>query len=147
MAKARMFAAVTPPPPVRDELRTRVEELRVLPGADTLRWSDPAGWHCTVAFFGAVDTERLPELCRRLARVAARQQPLTIRLEGAGRFGDRVLWVGFDGELRRLRRLADGSRAAGRRAGVPSDTSHRYRPHLTLARVPGASSPPGTLTP
>lgn len=143
----RMFAAVTPPTPVREELVTRVAALRALPGADALRWTDPAGWHCTVAFFGSVDVDRLPELGRRLARLAARQRAFTLRLDGGGRFGDRALWAGLDGEVVRLGQLAEGVRAVGGRAGTPADVAHRYRPHLTLARARGSAPTPGALSP
>jgi 2'-5' RNA ligase len=54
---------------------------------------------------------------------------LDLRFAGAGRFGDRVLWVGVQGDRDRLRALAGGLATDGR----------PYRPHLTLARVrPGA---------
>lgn len=135
MTAVRMFAAVALPGAVRAQLRARTAALYAdLPDAERLRWSDPEGWHCTLAFYGPVATDTVPELCRRLARAAARRKSFTLRLEGGGRFGDRVLWAGFDGDLQALSQLAGGARAAGRRAGTPADESQRFRPHLTLAR-------------
>ena len=60
-------------------------------------------------------------------------------LRAGGAFPDvgrgRVLYVGIDvGEQQeRLRRLADGARAAANRAGAPVDGA-RLHPHVTLAR-------------
>lgn len=130
-----MFAALALPAAVHEELRARTDAVYAdLPDAERLRWSDPAGWHCTLAFYGPVAADRVPELCRRLARVAARREPFTLRLEGGGRFGDRVLWAGFEGDLEALGNLAGGARAAGRKAGAPADESLPFRPHVTLAR-------------
>ena len=130
----RVFAAVTPPRDVREELRTWLGPLHAAAGADQLRWSDPAGWHCTLAFYGAVPYHRLTDLIARLRRAAARRSPLELRISGGGRFGDRVLWAGFTGDRPALARLADGARAAGRKAGAPADAAHGFNPHLTLAR-------------
>ncbi|MFG3254578.1 RNA 2',3'-cyclic phosphodiesterase [Streptomyces sp. NPDC048172] len=135
----RLFAAVLPPDPVADELARAAEGLRALPGAGELRWTERAGWHFTLAFYGEVeDPETREELRERLARAAHRAAPLTLRLAGGGRFGDRALWAGLgEGSDREpLKRLAGAAAAAGRRSGLTMDEPHGpFRPHLTLARV------------
>lgn len=130
----RVFAAVTLPEAVREELRAKVAPLRTASGTDQPRWSDPAGWHCTLAFYGAVPEERLAELTFRLRRAAARGGPLRLRLSGGGCFGDHVLWAGLAGDRTALTRLADRAREVGSQAGAPADTAHDFLPHLTLAR-------------
>ncbi|MBB1253677.1 RNA 2',3'-cyclic phosphodiesterase [Streptomyces alkaliterrae] len=135
----RLFAAVTPPLGAREELRRQVSAA-ASGGPERLRWTDPDDWHVTLAFYGEVPEERVAELCTRLGRAAHRHPPLELRVRGAGRFGDRVLWAGVTGDRpapERLRRLADAAKAAGRRAGAPADDGHRYHPHLTLARARG----------
>ncbi|WP_344523303.1 RNA 2',3'-cyclic phosphodiesterase [Streptomyces albiaxialis] len=135
----RLFAAVLPPEPVADELARAAESLRALPGAGELRWTERAGWHFTLAFYGEVGDEGTrEELCERLARAARRASPLTLRLAGGGRFGDRALWAGLgEGSDREpLKRLAGAAVAAGRRSGLAMEDTHgSFRPHLTLARV------------
>ncbi|MGW9496054.1 RNA 2',3'-cyclic phosphodiesterase [Streptomyces prasinus] len=131
----RLFAAVLPPEDVSQELAVVVEELRRLPGAEGLRWTGPEGRHFTLAFYGEVDDDLVPELTARLERAAARTGPLGLALCGGGRFGHgRVLWTGADGDLPALRLLADRAEAAGRKAGVAMGEHRRYKAHLTLAR-------------
>lgn len=129
----RLFAAVLPPAAQADELDRAVTGLRRLPGADSLRWTERAGWHFTLAFMGEVPDEIVPGLTERLARAAHRTEPFRLALRGGGRFGDRALWAGAHGQLDVLRRLAERAEAAARKAGVDMD-GRGYTPHLTLAR-------------
>ncbi|MFD8672303.1 RNA 2',3'-cyclic phosphodiesterase [Streptomyces seoulensis] len=134
----RLFAAVLPPPGAVAELGREVRALRRLAGADTLRWTQPDGWHFTLAFYGEVPEETVPELERRLERAAARSTPFPLALAGGGSFGrDRALWAGACGELPALGRLAERAQAAGRRAGAGGEEHRHYRAHLTLARGKG----------
>ncbi|MEV5506351.1 RNA 2',3'-cyclic phosphodiesterase [Streptomyces orinoci] len=133
----RLFVAVIPPSAALAELARAADPLRGLPHADRLRWTDSATWHFTLAFLGEVDEELLPELAERLARAAHRHPPHPIRLAGGGRFGDRTLWAGAEGELETLRGLARSAGAAARRAGVAVDESRPFHAHLTLARSSG----------
>ncbi|MGW2601198.1 RNA 2',3'-cyclic phosphodiesterase [Streptomyces klenkii] len=133
----RLFAAVVPPEAPVVELAGATAPLHSLPGADRLRWTEPAGWHFTLAFLGEVDPALLPELTERLGRAAHRHPPHELRFAGGGRFGDRILWVGADGERTILRDLARSAAAGARRAGVAVDTTHDFRAHLTLARATG----------
>ncbi|MDQ8704654.1 RNA 2',3'-cyclic phosphodiesterase [Streptomyces sp. LHD-70] len=130
----RLFAAVLPPAVAVHQLLREVRELKRLPGADELRWTERAGWHFTLAFLGDVPEETRPELRERLARAAHRTAPFRLALRGGGRFGDRALWVGADGELDVMRRLAERAEAAARKAGLAMEGHRRYTPHLTLAR-------------
>jgi len=131
----RLFAAVLPPENVTAELASVVDQLRSLPGADRgLRWTGRPGWHFTLAFYGEVDEELVPELSARLERAARRTDPFPLSLRGGGRFGGRALWAGAAGDVRTLRLLAERAGAAGRKAGVEREEHRRYRPHLTLAR-------------
>ncbi|MFF3487502.1 RNA 2',3'-cyclic phosphodiesterase [Streptomyces sp. NPDC002701] len=134
----RLFAAVLPPADAVAELGSAVGGLRERPGAERgLRWTDPSGWHFTVAFYGEVAEDVVPELSRRLERSARRTGPFPLSLRGGGRFGGRALWVGAAGEVRTLRLLAERAAAAGRRAGVVREEHRGYRAHLTLARASG----------
>ncbi|MGP3983535.1 RNA 2',3'-cyclic phosphodiesterase [Streptomyces sp. KR80] len=130
----RLFAAVLPPQAVVAELAAEVDRLRGLPGASRLRWTGRDGWHFTLAFYGEVAEERVPELSRRLERAAHRHGPFGLRLAGGGRFDRAVVWVGADGGLEVMRRLADSAAAAARRTGLSMDEHRAYAPHLTIAR-------------
>lgn len=131
----RLFAAVLPPDDVVDELASVVEELKGWAGGERLRWTEVAGWHFTLAFYGEVDEGVVPELSRRLERAARRTDVFSLAVRGGGQFGrGRALWVGAEGGVEDLRSLADRAEAAARKAGVDMRAHRRYRPHLTLAR-------------
>ncbi|MFI8088387.1 RNA 2',3'-cyclic phosphodiesterase [Streptomyces sp. NPDC086080] len=131
----RLFAAVLPPEDVLHELAAEVAKLRALPGADGMRWTERAGWHFTLAFYGEVADELAPELVARLTRAAARTDPFELALRGGGQFGQgRALWTGAEGDLRTMRLLAGRTEAAARKAGVAMEEHRRYKAHLTVAR-------------
>lgn len=139
----RLFVALTPPSAVLDALAERVADVRALPEgspdpAAAIRWSVREQWHISLAFLGEVDEPTLPELRRRLARVAARYAPIELCLDGAGGFGSlrraRVLWAGVRGETATLRKLAESVAAAARRCDIPVE-QRRFRAHLTLGRL------------
>ncbi|MEU3553548.1 RNA 2',3'-cyclic phosphodiesterase [Streptomyces fragilis] len=143
----RLFAAVLPPDDVLQDLADAVAPLRELPAGQRLRWTAPAGWHLTLAFYGEVDEERLPALRERLARAAAHTEPFALSLAGAGQFGrGRAVWAGVQGDVRDLGFLASRAEAAARRAGLRMDEHRRYRPHLSLARS-GRGAPPPDVRP
>ncbi len=129
----RLFAAVWPTEEVRAAISATVLRMRKEPAAADWRWVRPEHWHVTVAFYGTVTESQLPELIRRLELAGRRRSRFELELGHPGHFGDRVVWLGLDGDRDALRRLAEGAAAAGRRAGVELD-SRRFRPHLTLAR-------------
>lgn len=155
----RLFAALFPPARVLDgpgQLAEAVAALRSADGAGELRWTDRAGWHITLAFYGEVPEERLPELTVRLARAARRGRPLRLRIAGSGRFGDRTLWAGIapvpgepdeGGAAEALRRLAATTSAAGRRMGLGAQEPGRFHAHLTVARVRPSAPPAAGLRP
>ncbi|MFI7501444.1 RNA 2',3'-cyclic phosphodiesterase [Streptomyces sp. NPDC049687] len=139
----RLFAAVLPPDDVADELAAVVAELRRLPGADGLRWTGRPGrprgeavdWHFTLAFYGEVDDDVVPDLSARLRRAAHRSAPFPLSVRGGGQFGrGRALWAGAAGDVPALRLLADRAEAAARKAGLDMGEHRRYKAHLTLAR-------------
>ncbi|AVH58064.1 MULTISPECIES: RNA 2',3'-cyclic phosphodiesterase [Streptomyces] len=133
----RLFAAVLPPEGVIRELASEINELERLPGSERLRWTGRPGWHFTLAFYGEVDDEIVPELQERLARAAHRTEPFPLSLHGGGHFGGRALWVGAVGGTETMRLLADRAEAAARKAGVDMGEHRRYRAHLTVARSRG----------
>ena len=151
----RLFVAV----PIGDDLREALSkpagEWRNEDALAGLRWTDPAGWHVTLAFLGPTDATQVAELADRLANVAERHEPITSPTGGLGAFPTRVharvAWYGVEDADGRMGRLAaDVSTALGL-------ASRPLRPHITLARVrrqpvdlrswlASASAPEGVLT-
>jgi len=131
----RLFAAIDPPSEVCESLTAALGPGR----DDRLRWVSPEQWHLTLSFYGEVPESKVDKLLEGLARAAQRTVPFGIRLAGAGTFPKqsakaRVLWIGLDGEVDAMRRVADRCAGAGRRARIPVE-DRAFRPHLTLARA------------
>lgn len=133
----RLFLAVRLPDAVVDSLdHALVAPREAYPD---LRWVPRERWHLTLAFFGEVPQRQLPALVARLARKIARSGEMSLRLSGAGRFGDRVLWIGVQGDGagddwpdgRNLPSGIEALQSLARRVAVDD---RPYRPHLTVAR-------------
>lgn len=141
-ARMRLFAAVVPPQAAVRELAAAVAPLHALPQAAGLRWTGEPTWHLTLAFLGQVDADDLQPLrgCLAVAAAAVARTP-RLRLAGSGRFGERALWAGVEGDTLPLRRLADEVAKAARDTGIDVD-ERPFRGHLTLARAGGRSGPP-----
>jgi 2'-5' RNA ligase len=132
----RAFVAVD----VAGAVRTRVAEwsaaLRAT-GAD-YRWVDPANYHLTLKFLGAIDGDRmLAPLGAALTGLAAAMSPVTITCQGIGCFpgwgNPRVLWVGVSEGRAAMTELARAVDRVVRPLGFAPSTQDPA-PHLTLAR-------------
>ncbi|MGW0806504.1 RNA 2',3'-cyclic phosphodiesterase [Nonomuraea sp. NPDC002799] len=131
----RLFAALVPPDEVLDEIAHVIApHVGQVPG---LRWPDRATWHITLAFFGEVPEQALPELDVRLARAVHRYSVVDLAFSGFGAFSSarraRVFWAGVTGDS--MVRLADSVKAGARRAGAGQTDDKRFHPHLTVARA------------
>jgi 2'-5' RNA ligase len=85
--------------------------------------------HLTLAFLG--EQPSAAPLSAALERVMVHGPP-TLRLSGAGAFGNAV-WLGLRGDLDRLSVLAGDVQDAVRATGVELE-QRRWRPHLTVGR-------------
>lgn len=132
----RTFVGIPVSDALRDALSTTVAAFRAsVPAADeSLRWTEPEGWHVSLAFIGPTAPADVPKLSAALAGVAANHPPFTVPTGGLGAFPSRrevrVLWYGMADRSRRLAELAVEVRAA-----VGCDLSAPFRAHLTLARA------------
>ncbi|WP_051167279.1 RNA 2',3'-cyclic phosphodiesterase [Actinoplanes sp. N902-109] len=116
----RLFVAIYPPSDVLGHLRAHLDAAVA---GRRVRLTRPEKWHVTLAFFGEVGEERLPGLMTALATVPV-PVGLPLRLRGGGSFGNRVTWVGVDGDLLDL---AARTRAV---TGVADDRP--FQAHLTV---------------
>ncbi len=127
----RMFVAVVPPEPIRDELAD------FLDAREGMRWTSPEQWHITLAFCASVPEHRIDELGERLAHKMAKVPAFPATLAEAGAFPNParavVLWLGVHTTAEELSRMSAKARAAASAVGAEPD-GKRFRPHLTLAR-------------
>jgi 2'-5' RNA ligase len=135
----RCFVAGPIPEELRAALADRVAAWREEPGAPDVRWTDPAGWHLTLAFLGSVAPGSVTSIEAVLRRVSAEWPAFSVPCGGTGGFPStgraRVVWYGIadpDGELRRLARAVHAALAPL----VPDlREPSRFRGHLTLGRA------------
>ncbi|MGH8892642.1 MAG: RNA 2',3'-cyclic phosphodiesterase [Actinomycetes bacterium] len=121
----RLFVALAPPREVLDDADRALAPVRER--WPDLRWVPSTRWHLTLAFYGEVPDAKVAGTAEMLVRRLAGHAPVELRLRGAGQFSRRALWLGLDGEVSGLRRLARAVTFERR----------PYRPHLTVARLRG----------
>ena len=128
----RLFTALELPSPLAFSLSL----LRGgLPGA---RWVDPENYHITLRFIGDIDQRTADEVIGALDRVDRRSFELS--LAGLDAFGGNkphsiVACVKGSAELRELQ--SEQERII-QRIGLEPER-RKFRPHVTLARIKGAS--------
>jgi 2'-5' RNA ligase len=129
----RLFAGLEVPPQVKQALSM----LRGgLPGA---RWIEPSDHHITLRFIGDIGNRTAQEIDGLLCDVSRR--PIPIRISGLGSFGgDKPHSVFATVEpSRELSELQAEVDRLVRACGVDPD-KRKFQPHVTLARLKGASS-------
>lgn len=136
--KAKMFAALCPPPDVSLAL-AEVLSAAHLPGKQV----PPANYHVTVRYLGAVADHHYERWLAGLEAMGKRGS-IRVRLEGWGAFPGwaraHVVWAGVSAPG--IEDLAADVEEVTVAAGLPPE-ERPYRPHLTVARVrPARPIPP-----
>jgi 2'-5' RNA ligase len=128
----RLFTGIEVPA----EIGERLALLRGgLPGA---RWIDKENYHITLRFIGDVDMNVADDIADTLDRVSRGEFSLTI--DGIGSFGSRKPHS-LVARIRPSRPLSDLQAEHERlmqRIGLPPEP-RKYTPHITLARLRGAT--------
>jgi len=130
----RCFVGVPISARLRTDLQAAVARWRARDNAPDLRWTDPNGWHVTLAFLGATDRSEVPGLVSALRVAADGVAEFQLETGGVGAFprpgAAQAIWYGMSDPHHQLTDLAARVQAAVR----PSSEPARFRPHLTLAR-------------
>jgi RNA 2',3'-cyclic 3'-phosphodiesterase len=135
----RCFVAIPLPEGLRSDLTDVVSAWRREPDAPDLRWTDPAGWHLTLAFLGWIDAEVTGDILARLVAPAGNARRADLTAGGLGAFPSprraRVLWYGIGGEREMAGTLADGIRRALAPIVPRVEEGSPFRLHVTLGRA------------
>ena len=140
----RTFVAIELDDEVKRHITAAIDELRHRQ-IDSLRLVRPEGVHLTLKFLGDIDAARVPQVAEAMTAVAALHAPFSLSLSAPGAFPSanrvRVLWLGVEGDLHRLRLLQADVDEALTEIGFPAER-HSFNPHLTIGRIhhraPGA---------
>ena len=138
----RTFVAIELDDEVKRHITAAIDELRHRQ-IDSLRLVRPEGVHLTLKFLGDIDAARVPQVAEAMTAVAALHIPFSLTLGTPGAFpsANRVLWLGVEGDLQRLRLLQADMDEALIEIGFPAER-HSFNPHLTIGRIhhraPGA---------
>jgi 2'-5' RNA ligase len=107
---------------------------RVLP---EIRWVAEKNLHLTLKFFGNITEEQLRSIQDGLKDLGPETAPLSLSLKGLGVFphlkAPRVIWAGFEGEVKRLIMLQREIDSRLGPLGFPRE-DRPFHPHLTLGR-------------
>lgn len=141
----RIFAAIRPSKAVLDPLQEWWDSARKLLPETGWRAMPVENWHVTLAFYGETATETIPDLRRRLDKIAGETAPFGIELRGFGVFPDtdraRIFWAGAFGidppeALARLAHRCMNAIGQGPEPD-PRKAPKTYRGHISLARAKG----------
>jgi 2'-5' RNA ligase len=144
MSHFRTFIAIE----IGLEVKSRAAALisRLRESGAKVSWTRPENLHLTLKFLGDTPDTRIPEVCRAVAKVASRAQPITIGFRQAGAFPKlerpRTLWIGVEEGMTELLALQENLEDELAELGFPRER-RRFSPHLTIGRV--RSSGPSAL--
>lgn len=133
----RRFVALGLEPAVRRALERQVASVRAR--FPEHAWTDPEGWHLTLAFVGELSDARVPALVGAVADATRGHEAVggsaQLRLGSCLRLGPRVLTIAVeDDPPGRVIGLGERVQAAVAAAGLPVQ-QRTVRPHLTVARA------------
>jgi len=137
METTRTFVAL----PLSEDLETQIRKVqrelaRLVPNC--VRWVKPEQAHLTLAFLGNVLVDQHQQLLFRVERTAQAFAPPRLALGGVGCFPDvrrpRVVWVGLEGEIVKLRQIQQEVSNATQGFGEHQE-ERDFHPHLTIGRI------------
>lgn len=145
MDNIRSFLAVDFGAFYADSIEQIIQNLRTQ--QLNVKWIDPTAAHLTLNFFGSISQQLVDSIKEVLTPALRKQSRFRLHLKGAGAFPNvkrpRVLWLGIDGEIERLREikvLVDECLSV-----LPLPKEERaLKPHLTLGRF--REMPRGTFS-
>ncbi|HLC92223.1 MAG TPA: RNA 2',3'-cyclic phosphodiesterase [archaeon] len=119
----RLFVGIEIPKEIREKI---APELSLKIPRREFKIVEEKNLHITLCFIGEVPEESAPEIKSRLSEI--KFASFRARLEGAGSFPGRVLWLGLSDGAKECEELAAKTRHA---LGVQEERLHA---HVTLAR-------------
>ncbi len=134
----RCFIAIDLSSDVRAAIAWAQTRVRTAAAHADVRWVDPAQFHLTLKFLGAVPDGRVAAVSGALEAAVAGTSPVGLVAAGLGGFPSlrsaRVLWAGIAAGVPALAELAAAIDRALTPLGFPPE-GRPFQGHLTIARV------------
>jgi len=109
-----------------------------------LRWVKPDNIHLTVVFLGNVFEDGIKPIGETVKKVCAGFEPFDVTPGHLGFFGNRrhprVLWMGLNGDIRRMGGFRDALQKSLKPFGIKTER-RPFKPHLTLGRFKKGARP------
>ena len=132
----RSFIAIDFPDEIRKALEAIQKELKQCRAG--VRWVKPSSIHLTLKFLGNIQPAQVDDIGLTVAQEIRDHPPITLRPVGLGAFPNlrkpRVLWVGLEDEVQKLKGLQARVENALEPLGFARE-KRGFRPHLTIGRV------------
>jgi RNA 2',3'-cyclic 3'-phosphodiesterase len=137
MARIRTFIAVELASGVRDRLAALREKLGG--SAAGVKWVSTENIHLTLLFLGEVEQLEVVDICKVVARRAAKHTPFALEVAGLGAFPNvrrpKILWAGITDGAEPLKALHADLEEGLLELGCYRREDRGYTPHLTLGRL------------
>ena len=133
----RLFVSLELSPAAIEEIATFINDMPTMAG-DNVRWTRRENVHLTLLFLGDTPTERIPAVREQLELAAANTGPFTLKLGETGAFpsyhSPKILWIGLDGDVKRLMQLQGRIEGALRSINFKPER-RQFTPHITVGRA------------
>jgi 2'-5' RNA ligase len=131
----RIFIAIKVEP--EKTLLDLISTLRSAMEKDSIKWTNTANIHITLAFLGDTDESIIESIIEMLKEVCTGLTPFQLRMKGTGVFRNfsdpRIIWTGIE-QSDRLLQLNKIILTGLRKLNIdPGDKP--FNPHLTLGRI------------
>ncbi len=136
MAKIRTFLAIELPAKLKQDADKLIVKLKS--ENSEIRWVRAANLHFTLRFLGDIEQDQVPILADKMKANLTELKPFPLKLSGLGCFPNmkrpRVIWLGGDGDLEALNKLAYQVESACRECGF-GKADKPFSAHLTIGRI------------
>jgi len=131
----RCFIAIELPEGLKKTIDMYVERLKAA-GAD-VKWIPSKNLHFTLKFLGSTPEKLIPDINKRLTKIAEMHHSFTIQIVGAGVFPNikhpRVVWLGIQ-DSEDIIKLQCGIDKSMAEFGFERE-DREFKPHLTIGRI------------
>ena len=135
--KFRVFIAVELSATVKAALADLTELIRAA-NVDGVRTPTPDGIHLTLKFLGDISSDKIESIATAMSGVTRAHSAFALTIGPPGTFPNRisarVLWIGVQGDLKKLSHLQQNVEDAFEALGFARDR-REFNPHLTVARI------------